>query len=154
VGNGNNKQQQFQGNDIFASMDSSPAPAPTKEQPKPQIDFKSSILSLYNTQPQAPASAPFSSSSSFMNNGGNFNAGGNYQQQLSGVGGGFSSMASANTQTPVQDNNNNGWGSFVSSTAPTANSLTSQVSNGQIFGGTSFQQQQQQQQQPKKQVYE
>ncbi|CAO3582861.1 unnamed protein product [Absidia cylindrospora] len=148
MGNGssnNHIQQEFQGNDIFSSMDSNPAPA--KEQPKPQIDFKSSILSLYNKQPQA-ASTP----SSFMGNSNNFNTSGNYQQQLSGLGG-LSSMSSTNTQAPVHDNNN-GWGSFVSSSATTTNSLTSQVPNGQIFGGTSFQQQQQPQQQPKKQAYD
>ncbi|ORZ15735.1 hypothetical protein BCR42DRAFT_482747 [Absidia repens] len=141
--NGNHSQQEFQGNDIFSSMDNNPAPA--KEQPKQQIDFKSSILSLYNKQPAA-ASTP----SSFMGNSNNFNTSGNYQQQLSGLGG-FSSMPSTNTQASAQDNNN-GWGSFVSSSATTTNSLTSQAPNSQIFAGTSFQQQQQQQ--PKKQSYD
>ncbi|KAI8333087.1 hypothetical protein BC941DRAFT_120178 [Chlamydoabsidia padenii] len=123
--------QQPQTNDFFSSMEISNPPK-EQQQSKSQIDF-SSIMSLYNKPP-----ATTTNQSSFMSNG-------NYQHQLSGLSG--LSMASSSGQ---QDNN--GWGSFVSSSATTTPSTISPAPTSHIFSGISSSPQQPQQ--PKKQAYD
>ncbi|CAO3612287.1 unnamed protein product [Cunninghamella echinulata] len=89
----------------------------------------------------------------------NINNNGNYQQQLFGL---SSSAATTTTNQPIQQPQDNVWGSFVSSSATNSNSFTSSVplssqptiQGSQFFNTSLSPQQQQQPQQPKKQAYD
>ncbi|KAI9303167.1 hypothetical protein BJ944DRAFT_268837 [Cunninghamella echinulata] len=154
---------QLQGADFFSSP-SSPSTNnnnsnnASKEPPKQQFDFKSSILSLYNQQPAASFTPTMNNNNNqFMGQTNNINNNGNYQQQLFGL---SSSTTTPTASQPIQQSQDNVWGSFVSSSATNSNSFTSSVPltsqptiQGSQFFNTSSQQQQQPQQ-PKKQAYE
>ncbi|KAI8143277.1 hypothetical protein BJV82DRAFT_538963 [Fennellomyces sp. T-0311] len=123
---------QLQGADFFfGSSSSAPtttSPKQQEEKPKPkQDDFKSSILSLYNTAPPVQ-----NNNASYMNNMSNF------QQQLSGLSLGGSSSGMI-PQAPPGHSFQNVWGSFTdASTKPIRPSGPSQntLPQGSQFFGT------------------
>lgn len=91
---------QLQGADFF----SSPSQSAEQQKPKPQDDFKSTILSLYNQTP------PTAKNLNNNANGGYLNNMSNYQQQLSGLSMGTGVIP----QAPPGHSFQNVWGTFTS----------------------------------------
>ncbi|KAG2217399.1 hypothetical protein INT45_005889 [Circinella minor] len=114
---------------------SNPLATPPKQEEKPkqkQDDFKSSILSLYNTAP-AHTTMPINNGGGYMNNMSNF------QQQLSGLSLG-TSPSGVIPQAPAGHSFQNVWGSFTDASSNPIQSSPAQSQlpqGGQFFNGSS-----------------